>query len=251
MPQAGTMAQQPSPSGPWHGRRIAITGAGGSLGTALSRALRQRGAEVIGLTHRPVPSGGGPQGPDRWVRWQCGEEERLDPCLIEVDILVINHGFNPHGDQDPETVNQALEINALSSWRLMQRYERIAADAPREQPRELWVNTSEAEIQPAVSPVYELSKRLIGQLVSLRGAQLSQAQRQCLCIRKLVLGPFRSDLNPIGVMSADFVAKQILGQASLGSRLIIVTPNPLTYLLMPLNELGRRLYSRLFSRPDR
>ena len=47
------------------------------------------------------------------------------------------------------------------------------------------------------------------------------------------------------------MAKQILGQASLGSRLIIVTPNPLTYLLMPLNELGRRLYSRLFSRPDR
>ena len=245
------MAQQPSPSGPWSGRRIAITGAGGSLGTALSRALRQRGAEVIGLTHRPVSSEDDPLGPDRWVRWRCGEEEQLDPCLIEVDILVINHGFNPQGDQDPETVNQALEINALSSWRLMQRFEHIAANAPREQPRELWVNTSEAEIQPAVSPVYELSKRLIGQLVSLRGAQLSQAQRQRLCIRKLVLGPFRSDLNPIGVMSADFVARQILVQAYLGSRLIIVTPNPLTYFLMPFNELGRRLYSRLFNLPGR
>ena len=244
------MAQHPSSSDHWHGRRFAVTGAGGSLGTALTRALRQRGATVIGLTHRPVTKGDDPEGPDHWVCWKCGEEDRLDSCLADVDILVINHGFNPHGDQDPATVTRALEINALSSWRLMQRFERIAGNCPRRQPRELWVNTSEAEIQPAVSPAYELSKRLIGQLVSLRGAQLTNDQRQNFGIRKLVLGPFRSDMNPIGLMSAGFVAEQILFQASLGLRLIIVTPNPITFVLMPLSELGRRLYSRLFNRPD-
>ena len=69
-------------------------------------------------------------------------------------------------------------------------------------------------------------------------------------LRKLVLGPFRSELNPIGVMNADFVSGQVLWQARIGARLIIVTPNPLTYVLMPLTELGRWLYSRALSRPD-
>lgn len=115
----------------------------------------------------------------------------------------------------------------------------------------MWVNTSEAEIQPAVSPAYELSKRLIGQLVSLRGANLGPDLRQHLVIRKLVLGPFRSELNPIGVMAAEFVVRQVLMQVGLGLRLVIVTPNPLTYVLMPLTELGRWLYSRALSRPGR
>jgi hypothetical protein len=111
------------------------------------------------------------------------------------------------------------------------------------------VNTSEAEIQPALSPGYELSKRLIGQLVSLRWSDRNKA-RGSVRLRKLVLGPFKSELNPIGLMSADLVAQQVLIQASWGLSLIIVTPNPLTYLLMPLNELGRSLYNRSFSRPD-
>ena len=65
-----------------------------------------------------------------------------------------------------------------------------------------------------------------------------------------MLGPFRSELNSVGVMTADFVAGQVLWQARMGARLIIVTPNPLTYLLVPLTEIGRRLYSRALSRPD-
>ena len=72
-----------------------------------------------------------------------------------------------------------------------------------------------------------------------------------MTIRKLVLGPFRSDLNPIGVMTAGFVARQILVMARLNLPLIIVTPNPLTYLLMPLNELGRWTYSKALNRRDR
>ena len=182
--------------------------------------------------------------------WACGEESRLDSCLADLDILVINHGINPQGEQTPEDVDRALEINALSSWRLMKRFERFACQASVDSPRELWVNTSEAEIQPAISPVYELSKRLIGQLVSLRGANLSTEQRRRLRIRKLVLGPFRSELNPIGVMTAGFVAKQVLVQAQWNLSLIIVTPNPLTYVLMPLNELGRWAYSKALNRRD-
>jgi hypothetical protein len=43
-------------------------------------------------------------------------------------------------------------------------------------------------------------------------------------------------------MSADWVAGQILRQADWNCGLIIVTPNPLTYVLMPLATVGRWLY---------
>ena len=234
---------------PFHGRRVGITGARGALGAALARCFRAAGAHVIGFTHGPPPSEPS-AGPHRWVSWSCGNEASLDDELAEIDVLILNHGINPQGNQSPDVINQALEINAMSSWRLMQRFEAISRASPESAPKEVWINTSEAEIQPAISPVYELSKRLLGQLVSIRGAVLDQAGREAMILRKLVLGPFRSSLNPIGVMGADFVAAQILRQAGWGFRLVIVTPNPLTYVLMPLNELARRIYSRALNRPD-
>ena len=249
MPQADAMAQTLRSETRWSGRRIGITGARGRLGQALGLELQSRGAHVVGLTHSRECASSASAADFEWVVWRCGEEDAIDDCLAALDILVINHGVNPQGAQDPETLNRAIEVNALSAWRLMQRFEALAAAAEGESPRELWVNTSEAEIQPAVSPAYELSKRLIGQLVSLRGANLGPDLRQQLVIRKLVLGPFRSELNPIGVMAAEFVVRQVLMQVGLGLRLVIVTPNPLTYVLMPLTELGRRLYSRALSRP--
>lgn len=234
---------------PFQGRRIGITGARGALGVALARCFRAAGAEVIGFTHGPPPADQ-PDGPQHWVTWSCGEEASLDADLQNIDVLILNHGINPQGDQSPDVINQALEINALSSWRLMQRFEAISRASPQGCPKEMWINTSEAEIQPAVSPVYELTKRMLGQLVSIRGAVLDVEGREALILRKLVLGPFRSSLNPIGVMGADFVAAQVLRQAGWGWRLVIVTPNPLTYVLMPLTEFGRRVYSQVLSRPD-
>ena len=86
-------------------------------------------------------------------------------------------------------------------------------------------------------------------MVSLRALDLAGASGP-LCIRRLVLGPFRSNLNPIGVMGAGFVAKQVVTQARLGLNLIIVTPNPLTYVVMPLNILMRWGYFKLLTRPS-
>lgn len=236
-----------SVAGSWVGRRVGITGAGGALGRALTRRLREKGAWVVALSHRPKPTEQNSQsGPQEWICWSCGQEEKLDSTLSHLDVLVLNHGINPGGDQCPESLNMALEINALSQWRLLQRFEQVERDLPQQsRPPELWVNTSEAEIQPALSPAYELSKRLIGQLVSLRWSAPRQQRNGLPKLRKLVLGPFRSDLNPIGVMSADFVAEQILWQAELGLPLVIVSPNPLTLLLMPLIELGRLTYNRV------
>ena len=230
----------------WSGCRVGITGARGALGQALARRFHSAGAMVTGFTHgNPPVDSDGPV--HHWVQWSCGAEAELEPRLADLDLLVLNHGINPHGDQSSAALDKALAVNALSSWRLLRLFEKLASGCGSEHPREVWVNTSEAEIQPALSPVYELSKRLIGQLISLRGTQLSTAAGAQLRIRKLVLGPFRSDLNPIGLMSAGFVADQILVQARLGLNLIIVTPNPFTYLLMPIHELGRRLYGAMLS----
>ncbi len=232
---------------------VAITGASGALGRALLRRWHGRGARLIALSHSDQPivleEAGGRTIPLRQLRWRVGAEEELRGVLSEVDVLVLNHGINVQGARDVEAVECSLQVNALSAWRLLELFAQIAADRRRSEPHrqrpEVWVNTSEAEIQAAVSPLYELSKRLIGQLLSLRAIDLAADLR----IRRLVLGPFRSDLNPIGVMDADWVAGQILRQASWNCSLIIVTINPLTYVLMPLATLLRWGYFRAVSRP--
>ncbi|MFM8604719.1 MAG: short-chain dehydrogenase [Cyanobium sp.] len=231
---------------------VAITGASGALGRALLRRWHDRGARLIALCHgdRPIvlEDGGGRAIPLRQLRWRVGAEEELRGLLEEVDVLVLNHGINVHGARDAEAVECSLQVNALSAWRLLELFGRSAAERRRAEPQrprpEVWVNTSEAEIQAAVSPLYELSKRLIGQLLSLRALDLAADLR----IRRLVLGPFRSDLNPIGVLNPDWVAGEILRQADWNCGLIIVTINPLTYVLMPLATLLRWGYFRAVTR---
>lgn len=231
---------------------VAVTGASGALGQALLRRWHRRGARLIALTHSPAPLQlAGPDGqpiPLRQVHWQVGQEAALESLLAELDVLVINHGINVHGDGSAEATGRSLEVNALSAWRLLELFAVVAArragDREGRRRPEVWVNTSEAEIQPALSPLYEISKRLLGQLLSLRAPELAQALR----LRRLVLGPFRSALNPIGVMGADWVAGEILRQADWNWSLIIVTPNPLTYVLMPLATLTRWAYMSLLLR---
>lgn len=244
---------------------VAITGASGSLGQALLRQWHRRGARLIALSCGPrqwqLHDGAGQEIELRDVIWCVGQEADLRELLEEVDVLVINHGVNVYGDRSAAATERSLEVNALSSWRLLEQFaavvgERNASNGapgggePGGRPRpEVWLNTSEAELQPALSPLYEISKRLLGQLVSLRALDLADDPAgPRLRIRRLVLGPFRSALNPVGVMGPDFVAGQIMAQARLGLNLIIVTPNPLTYLLMPLTTLGRWVYVRLLTR---
>jgi nucleoside-diphosphate-sugar epimerase len=237
------------PDQPFCGRRVAVTGASGSLGRALLLALHDQGASLLALTSSDPPlqlhNADGDAIPLQQVRWSCGQEELLRPVLADCDVLVINHGFNSHGDRSAAAVQQSLEVNALSSWRLLELFAELAdGDAAGARPRELWMNTSEAEIQAAISPLYEISKRLQGQLLSLRSLDLAGPK---LRLRRLVLGPFRSDLNPIGLMSPAFVAREILRQVNWNWGLVIVTPNPLTYLVMPLATLSRWFYFRLVS----
>ena len=108
--------------------------------------------------------------------------------------------------------------------------------------QEIWVNTSEAEVNPAFSPLYELSKRTLGDWLTLK-----RLDSPCT-LRKLILGPFRSALNPVGIMDAERVAQQIVTLAQRDVRNIIVTINPLTPLLFPLREALVSQYFRWFTR---
>jgi len=234
------------------GLKIAITGANGTLGKSLVEVLKRKGAYVVGLTHSKQNNINSCQStPDDWIFWSCGKEELLSKKLSNVDILILNHGFNPKEIIDGNEINKALEINSLSHWRLIEIFEDLALSTNNLNnygSKEIWINTSEAEIQIAFSPVYEITKRLIGELVSLKKSKLLMEKRNHLIIKKLVLGPFKSKLNPQGIMNPEYVAKKIIQKAEKEAYLIIVTPNPITYLSMPIVELFRRLYSKFIKK---
>ncbi len=233
------------------GLRIAITGANGSLGASLIDVLKKKGAYVVGLTHeRKNNSDSSESNPDEWILWSCGKEGLLSESLTNIDILILNHGFNPKQMIDSSDINKAIEINSLSHWRLIEIFENLALsnNLNKHSPKEIWVNTSEAEIQIAFSPVYEITKRFIGELVSLKKSNILMEKRNSFIIKKLILGPFKTKLNPQGIMSPEFVARKVVQKAENEAYLIIVTPNPITYLLMPFAESIRILYSRFIKK---
>ncbi|MEO1179944.1 MAG: bifunctional sterol desaturase/short chain dehydrogenase [Cyanobacteria bacterium J06636_28] len=220
------------------GKTVAVTGASGTLGRALIKRLAAQGARPIALSRSADAV---IEGAIRVVPWEPGQERALQDVLRRVNILVINHGVNVHGERSADAIATSLEVNALSAWRLMEVFLETVDDRLGPATKELWINTSEAEVNPAFSPLYETSKRLLGDLITLR-----RQDAPCV-IRKLVLGPFKSQLNPVGVMSADWVAGAIVGLAKRDIRNIVVTINPLTYLLFPVKETMQSIYFKLFS----
>ena len=66
-----------------------------------------------------------------------------------------------------------------------------------------------------------------------------------------LLAAYRSGRLDLEALQADGVAAGVLRQAEAGRELIIISPNPLTWLLMPLTCWGRERYYRWFTqRPD-
>ena len=225
------------------GKKVGVTGAGGALGQALCAELQRAGAQVTALTTHPECLAAASQ--LQVVGWDIGREAELAPLLATLDILVINHGVNVYRRRDFAAIETALSVNTLSVLKLMELFMNTVTGPEAKATKELWVNTSEAEVSPALSPLYELSKRLIGNLVTLK-----RLDNVCV-IRKLILGPFKSQLNPYGVMSPQWVAKGIIALAKRDFRNIIITVNPLTYIFFPLKEFTTSLYYRCCSRGER
>ncbi|MGY6530172.1 MAG: bifunctional sterol desaturase/short chain dehydrogenase [Cyanobacterium sp.] len=227
------------------GKRIAITGASGTLGCALMKELDKKGAKVTALTSKEQElfiMVNGEQKPIKTITWGVGREEELKELFEKIDILIINHGINVHGDKSPSAIATSYQVNALSGIKMMEIFLDTVQTNRQKATKEIWVNTSEAEVNPAFSPLYELSKRTMGDIVTLR-----RTNAPCV-IRKLILGPFKSNLNPIGVMSAPWVAKQIVSLAQRDFRNIIVTINPITYIFFPIKEFSQSIYFKLFTK---
>jgi sterol desaturase/sphingolipid hydroxylase (fatty acid hydroxylase superfamily) len=221
-------------------KTIAITGASGALGQALSAELLKHNAKVIALTTNPNQVS--PTTGLKVIPWELGQEEELKKALEKVDILIINHGVNVYENRTSEAIEKSFEVNTFSAMRLMDLFLSTVTGPQDKATKEIWVNTSEAEVSPALSPLYELSKRTLGDIITLK-----RLDKVCV-IRKLILGPFKSQLNPYGVMSAKQVAKFICFLALRDFRDIIVSINPLTYLLFPIKEISKSFYYKLFSK---
>lgn len=224
------------------GKVVAVTGASGALGRGLVEELSSQGAKVIAITTNPATIF--PEGV-KILAWQLGAESELLVHLQEVDILIVNHGINVYGDRTFAKVYESYEVNTFSTLRLAELFLSTVRASSDRATKELWINTSEAEVNPAFSPLYELSKRTLGDLITLR-----RLDAPCI-IRKLVLGPFKSQLNPYGIMSASWVARAIIFLAKRDFRDIIVTINPITYLLFPIEESFQSLYFRLFTKREK
>ena len=225
-------------------KTVGITGASGALGRELTKLFRQKGYKVIGFTHSKIDSEVNLESPNKWIKWECGKESTLKKHLKKIDILILNHGIYNLSRENSNYEN-SIEINALSKFKFLNLFEDIARTNESLIKKEIWINTSEAELLPALNPSYEISKSLIGQLVSFKQNLLDKDTKKKLIIKKIILGPFKSELNPIGIMSAKFVSKKIYELANSKSYLIIITPNPLTYLLFPLREFLNFLYCQI------
>ena len=228
-------------------KTIGITGASGALGVELTKLFRKKGYKVIGFTHSKEIFEVNNETPNQWVKWECGKELSLKNHLKEIDILILNHGIYCLTKKD-ENYENSIDINALSKFKFIKLFEEIALTNESKLTKEIWINTSEAEILPALNPSYEISKSLIGQLVSFKKNLLDKKTKEKFKIKKIILGPFKSDLNPIGIMSPEFVSKIIYNLASMNLFLIIVSPNPLTYIVFPLKELYIFLYCQFLTK---
>jgi len=225
-------------------KTIGITGASGALGKELTKIFRKKGYKVIGFTHSKNNYQINSDSPNEWIKWESGKEFLLHKHLSKIDILILNHGIYEMSKTNSNYEN-SIEINALSKFKFLTLFEEIAIKNNSQVAKEIWINTSEAEILPAFNPSYEISKSLIGKLVSFKKNLLDENAKKKLKIKKIILGPFKSELNPIGIMSPEFVSKNIYNFASLNIFLIIISPNPLSYILFPIKEFYYFLYCKL------
>ena len=225
-------------------KTVGITGASGALGKELTKLFRKKGYKVIGFTHSKTDSEVNLESPNEWIKWECGKESTIKKHLKKIDILILNHGIY-NLSRENNNYENSIAINALSKFKFLNLFEDIALTSDSSIKKEIWINTSEAEILRALNPSYEISKSLIGKLVSFKKNLLNKDTKKKLIIKKIILGPFKSELNPIGIMSPKFVSKKIYDLANSNNYLIIITPNPLTYLLFPLKEFLNFLYCQI------
>ena len=106
-------------------KTIGITGASGALGKELTKLFLQKGYKVIGFTHSKAESSINLESPTEWIKWECGKESSLKKHLVNIDILILNHGIYDLSRENSNYEN-SIEINALSKFKFLNIFEDIA-----------------------------------------------------------------------------------------------------------------------------
>ena len=153
------------------------------------KLFRQKGYKVIGFTHSKTNYEINLESPNEWINWECGKESSLKKQLEKIDILILNHGIYDLSRENSNYEN-SIEINALSKFKFLNLFEDIALSNDSQIKKEIWINTSEAEILPALNPSYEISKSLIGQLVSFKKKSSGQKYKEKINNKKNHLRAF-------------------------------------------------------------
>jgi len=114
------------------------------------------------------------------------------------------------------------------------------------------INELENNLEKLISfsGVFDISKNILicskgGVISSSELLEIAKTIAAARNLKKIILGPFKSELNPIGIMSPKFVSKKIYDLANSKNYLIIISPNPLSYLLFPLKEFFNFLYCQI------
>jgi hypothetical protein len=177
------------------GRRVALTGASGSFGSAIKELLERTGAIVTPLQFS--------------VDWSYEDYSGADAVLESADILVLAHGAKGE---------QAMQANCDSFLALIDRFKSLTRH--RQIPVEVWAVGSEIECHPTFGNAglrsYARSKRAFG-----RAAARLVHDRDIL-FRHVVPSAFRSRMGP-GLMSGRTAAAIAFWLIRRGFRYVPVT----------------------------
>lgn len=204
------------------GRRVALTGASGSFGSAMKELLEGAGATVT-----PLKFG---------VDFTYGDYSPADAALAQADILVLAHGAK--GDC-------AMEANCHSFLALIERFKEHTRG--RQVPAEVWAVGSEIECHPAFG-IDELRSYARSKRAYARAAARLMQDRVVL-YRHIVPSAFRSAMGP-GLMSGRTAARIAFWLIRRGFRYVPVTytgialvnyvPFALRGLILDVASLRRR-----------
>jgi monoglucosyldiacylglycerol epimerase len=195
------------------GRRVALTGASGSFGTAMKDLLEHAGASVI-----PLRFG---------VDWAYEDYSGADAVLESADILVLAHGARG---------KQAMQANCDSFLALIDRFKSLTPN--RQIPVEVWAVGSEIECHPTFG-VESLQSYAHSKRAFARAAATLILDRDIL-YRHIVPSAFRSRMGP-GLMTGRTAAAIALWLIRRGFRYVPVTYTGVAFLnLMPFVLRGLR-----------
>ena len=201
------------------GKTIAITDASDNLGKALLDNLTQAGAKVIVLTvSKEQPVTLTVEHEEQVLKTISGnirQEADLGDILERVDVLVFNHTLNKYQQKIENFSDKSGEFNSVYRYYLLELFLATIRNNIAVAKKEAWIILSEANNKLSQNSLSIFNQPNFGELVT--GKKLDAP---CI-IRKIFLIPILSK-NPSKLMSANWVAQQIINAVTRDTRNIIV-----------------------------